>query len=458
MQKRTFFSLLLGGIIIVIFVLIHNKYTTEYGERLKYSNLKPYKDVWKNKSNNGQTHKQVMYNILKSTCIVLENVNIKPIIMFSTLLGHARHNDLIPWDDRVDICVSDSDMDKILGLQGFHKYGLNVKFIPKLGILRVYNSIESWPYVNICGYTINGSQVLVNGVDKKYTFNVNDLLPIKRATFARQVAIYVPNNTSAILDVIYGKNWLNECESASWNSQNDELVPKQYKTMCENAMTKIDNKILDHVYVINLDRRPDRWEKTKNRLNEIGIEPKRWRAIDGKNNPLYAKYEKGAKLSKSEAACFDSHISLWKYIYESGIPSALIFEDDIFITPGTTLDDILADVDSSGGFDIFFLGHIYSSLGKFSDTPAKIGTALALHAYIINRSTIERLIPLIQEKNTPIDEITQTYCTNNLCFLSRHKNSGTNTDPCSGLIHQDFNIDSDLAMERMSRRIGINVA
>lgn len=464
MNNKVIIPLLFGIIILVIFVLFHNSYMVEYGSRLQYADLKPFKDVWQEKDKlTGKTNKQVMYDMMRNTNTVLAHADIKPIIMFGTLLGHMRHNDLIPWDDDVDICVADEDMDKILGLQEFARYGLQAKFIPKLGLIKIFDPKReivplwgcSWPFIDIYGYTVENDKVMMRDSYSNTVVDVKDMLPLRNSIFAKQIPVFIPKNPEQILDAVYGNDWKDQCMSSSWNHRSEKIIPKKYKTFCENATNKIDKDILDHVYVINLDRRPDRWEKAKNRLNSIGINPKRWRAIDGKQDPKYQKYKGNSKISPSEAACFDSHVTLWKYLYDNNIPSALILEDDIIIPHDLTIDNILSDIQSSGGFDIFFVGHIYSSLDKFTNTPAKIGTALGLHAYIINRKTIEKILPMTEQKKVPIDVITQDYCNNNLCFLSRHHDIDGNTAPCTGLIHQDFSIDSDLETERIARRIGL---
>lgn len=449
-------------VVAIIFSLFYNKYTIEYGSNLKYADLKPFKDVWMDKDDTGTTYRNVMYNMMRITCDILSKNGIKPVLIFGTLLGHSRHNDLIPWDDDVDICVSDLDMDRILSLKEFARYNLEVKFIPKLGILKVFDTTRpiiplhgtSWPFIDIFPYSIsNKDKVVISGAYSVNTFNVADMFPLKPAIFAKQVQIYVPNDIDSILSATYGNDYSDTCVSSSWNHRDEKIIPKQYKTLCQNAIPKIDDKIFDNVYVINLERRPDRWEKTKDRLNDIGIEPKRWIANDGKSDPSYQKYRNNSKLSPSEAACFDSHVNLWKYIYNNNIPNAIIFEDDIFITGQVTRDSIVSDIKSNGGFEIFFLGHIYASLDKFTDTSAKIGTALGLHAYVLNRGTIKKLLDKIQDKKVPIDVITEEHCKSNLCFLSRHNDSNANTSPTTGLIHQDFNIDSDLEVERALRRV-----
>jgi GR25 family glycosyltransferase involved in LPS biosynthesis len=79
----------------------------------------------------------------------------------------------------------------------------------------------------------------------------------------------------------------------------------------------MNNFLLDtfkEIYVINLDRRQDRYESFKERLKNEGINPKvvkRFSAVDGK------KMEKIENKNMSEIACFISHYNIWKKVREN---------------------------------------------------------------------------------------------------------------------------------------------
>lgn len=97
------------------------------------------------------------------------------------------------------------------------------------------------------------------------------------------------------------------------------------------------NDYFDNIYVLNLDRRSDRLEKTKSKLNKLGIKFKRFSAIDGNN--LYGDYDftnfvvgKGMLENKYALACFKSHIEIVKDAKLNNYNRILIFEDDILIS------------------------------------------------------------------------------------------------------------------------------
>ena len=83
------------------------------------------------------------------------------------------------------------------------------------------------------------------------------------------------------------------------------------------------------VFVINLDRRPDRWAAISGNLGALGIVPQRIRATD-------ADRVMGAipdDLSFSQAACRESHFAALDAFLQTGAPAALILEDDAELAP-----------------------------------------------------------------------------------------------------------------------------
>jgi GR25 family glycosyltransferase involved in LPS biosynthesis len=81
------------------------------------------------------------------------------------------------------------------------------------------------------------------------------------------------------------------------------------------------------VYLINLDRNPDRLAHMRNQLNGIAFE--RLSALDGSNQPPTTK-----GLTRFELACLESHKFAWRQFLGGPETHACFLEDDLHIWPG----------------------------------------------------------------------------------------------------------------------------
>ena len=88
------------------------------------------------------------------------------------------------------------------------------------------------------------------------------------------------------------------------------------------------------VWVINLNKRPDRLKKIAKRLDDLGIEWNRLEAVDGSNSSdLQLEISKrngeiGA-ISNGARACSASHSKFWKELVLSKLKFGIILEDDV---------------------------------------------------------------------------------------------------------------------------------
>jgi glycosyl transferase family 25 len=209
-------------------------------------------------------------------------------------------------------------------------------------------------------------------------------------------------------------------------------------------MNVIDtSSIFDHVYVINLDRRSDRWKSVTKQLNQININPIRWKAVDCKD-PTFT-YDKSIKRKPGEIACYQSHRTLWEYLYSIDIPYAIIFEDDLAITKNTSKRLITNLLEKSAGFDVFLLGHCYGKKCS-KENGSCIGYGKCLHAYVVSRNGLKVLLDQKVDYNTPIDNMVDILCKKNelTCFIAysdSDKDFSTMED--DGIIFQSIEFNSD---------------
>jgi hypothetical protein len=94
--------------------------------------------------------------------------------------------------------------------------------------------------------------------------------------------------------------------------------------------------VFTNVVVINLDRRPDRWESFCQRLPADWPfpQPVRWPAvderIDGNESPLYFTQCRGAW------GCYQSHVAVLRWVRDNDLDKVLVLEDDCVWCDGFT--------------------------------------------------------------------------------------------------------------------------
>lgn len=80
------------------------------------------------------------------------------------------------------------------------------------------------------------------------------------------------------------------------------------------------------VYVINLDRRPDRWAAMSAQMGRLGIEAVRIPAID---RDSLAGDPALLRMGAGHVACARSHYRAMQALVDCGAPAALVLEDDV---------------------------------------------------------------------------------------------------------------------------------
>lgn len=93
------------------------------------------------------------------------------------------------------------------------------------------------------------------------------------------------------------------------------------------------------IFIVNLDRSPDRYQYMTDHLNSFGLTGyKRWQASDGSkidpSDMITAGVNKHmVHTRKGGAGCSMSHIQLWRYMVKHKIDWTLILEDDALLHP-----------------------------------------------------------------------------------------------------------------------------
>ena len=84
--------------------------------------------------------------------------------------------------------------------------------------------------------------------------------------------------------------------------------------------------MFDRTFVINLDRRPDRWNEFLQRFPADWpfAEPERWSAVDGSLCDIPAWFHGGA----GAWGCLQTHLDIWRLQVQSRWDAVLVLEDD----------------------------------------------------------------------------------------------------------------------------------
>lgn len=177
-----------------------------------------------------------------------------------------------------------------------------------------------------------------------------------------------------------------------------------------------------HVFLINLDRSPDRLARCAPMLDQLGLTWERVPAVEGKAldpahlaslNPHPAPHgEWFRKLTPGELGCFLSHLRCWQLIEERGLDCALILEDDFNIHGACTAERLRAFAASSMGahaWDVLKLTRLRQGARHVAD----LGDGLALKfggkgpedctGYMVSRAGAAKLTPRREHLLRPVD-------------------------------------------------------
>ena len=365
-------------------------------------------------------------NVLTAMTNELVLNNIPYFAYAETLLGCMRHEGYIPWSEDMTLVVPHKDKKKVVELSRRIKSRYGHTMNEEDLICHFYK--KGHPSIRLLFSEQIGDELRIA---KKSSYPVAEIFPLRTMFFESKFLI-IPKEPNVILEKKYGSEWKEICQS------------KGKKVPCSTLSTK--KRKLDKVYVINLDKRSDKWSRTEKRLQEKGFTPVRWSA-SGKEDADVQTARVGNR-SLGETGCSMSHFKLIDHLYKNNVEYAFIVEDDIIFADDVTKDDIELEMMNSPGFGLLYIGYcgVFPNRTK---TP-KVGGVMCTHAYIISRHGMEKILSNIRF-DIPIDKVYRNLCENDdlLCYISGHRRcSSVKTTITSiadyGMIHQDDRNNNDI--------------
>ncbi len=183
------------------------------------------------------------------------------------------------------------------------------------------------------------------------------------------------------------------------------------------------NEYFDKIYVLNLDRRPDRWEKMKKELDRLGIyNYERFSAVDGMHSPHYQEWRHYSKmpLSRHELmryrrkavgspgswAILKASYRMLRDAKQRGFKRILVLQDDLlfhknFIAEFAKVPDLVKK-----DWKMLYLGatqHNWARILKSRGFYFPAGTADGAFAVGLHCSIFDELMKEIIKFNMPFD-------------------------------------------------------
>jgi len=152
------------------------------------------------------------------------------------------------------------------------------------------------------------------------------------------------------------------------------------------------------IFVINLDRSPERWAAMREAFCVHSLV--RWPGIDG---GVYDSEERNGDLLPPEWGCAQSHVSLWQHIVDEGIQHAFILEDDVEPTGASLFDSMeLANVFVGTAWDVLLLGENFKNC-NVTDKNGDVLYCWGAHGYALTLTGAKKSIESMRTIVKPID-------------------------------------------------------
>lgn len=172
------------------------------------------------------------------------------------------------------------------------------------------------------------------------------------------------------------------------------------------------------VYILNLDRSKERYERVARSADEAGLHYLRISAVDGQQIDILHTPEidekrfrrrHGKNILNGEAGCYLSHLRALSIIAESDAAYAVIVEDDVGF--GKDFLPVINKLTQIEGWDMIkFSNHRHRLFHRYIDITDKVSIGRFLHgplgssaAYMVTREGARKLLDKFTPMSLPYD-------------------------------------------------------
>jgi GR25 family glycosyltransferase involved in LPS biosynthesis len=161
------------------------------------------------------------------------------------------------------------------------------------------------------------------------------------------------------------------------------------------------NQLFPDKVCINLDRRFERWQQMQQKFQQRGIQAvQRFAAIDGESSTIPASWPG----SPGAYGCLRRHLEVVREARRLGLPSILIFEDDVVFDDQFDRKFSESISQLPPDWDMLFFGALHKDeLIKVSDNIARITQANSTYAYALRDAVFDTFIELNSKDDEVLD-------------------------------------------------------